>query len=162
MKDVIKEVYTRVSKNKLQSHNYSITTEKALCLNILEIPETNISLLTASVMNGKKKSAILDYKEFAKMMTAIEKALNEVSEKLKFKEYPFFVPISKELNNNWYRRLNCHRLFLIPTEYTFSVVEYLTKDSFISYVREVCGVEEVIMYVNIKDNKLRITRTKKF
>lgn len=157
MKDIFSTVYTSISKVGLRTFNYSKTRGKALCLNILEVPNTTVSLITISLMNNKHKTPSLDMKDFARLMSCIETQLSKTAEYVNCNEFPYFIPVSDKINGDWYRRLNCHRLFIIPTRHMFSAIQYLTTEDFISYL-DACGVSELSLYVDTKTNKLKITR----
>jgi hypothetical protein len=123
----IETLYSSIIENKLSAYNQITTKKLGVCFNIIEIPSkenisVNTAVLTVSVMkNGKRKNA-MESSKFAKLMRIIEKNLEHFAS---CDEPPYFTSLSRKIPNKWYSSLECHRVFLIPVSYVFSVVEHL-------------------------------------
>lgn len=163
MKDLFNNIYDSIVQNDLKAFNHSKSREKALCINIIEVPSTSVSLVTLSAMFNKRKCVTIQEHEYAKMLGRIEDILMNVSEKCGCREFPYFVPLrdNKTINRNWFSRLRCHKLFIVPTVHIFSVIQYLTTDDFVLFLSDKCNVSELAIYVDTSNHTLKITRYNK-
>lgn len=155
--------FKSLKQNKIKCKNYVRTREEALCFNILEIPPTEelpqpeFSILTVSVMYRRKKRAKLADSSFAKVMNTLEETLELIRYKYGIEDTLCLTPVhNTKVNNSWYSLVECHRLFFLPTEMVFSVLEELTSASFLSLLNGV--VSETSFYVNTLSHQLKIVK----
>lgn len=120
-------LYSSMRENKLSAYNHITTKNLGVCFNIIEIPSTegidiDTSVITVSIMKHRKRKNAMELNKFAKFMGTIEETLKQF---YVTSEHPYFRPLSQVLPNKWYYLLDCHRVFLIPTNHVTEVITEL-------------------------------------
>ena len=159
MEDILKQVYSAIKQNEVRAFNHSKTKDEAVCINLIEIPDTEHVVVTVTVLKDRKKKASLDYKSFAKLMTEIDRIFSHIREyESEDDGTVYFKSLHSFVTNSWYNLLGCHRLFLIPKNYIFYVLDLLTEDKLAQTLRSFCGIKELNFYVNTSSHNLKIVR----
>lgn len=116
-----------ITETGLKACNISESKELTLCFNILEIPNEDVSILTLSVLlKGERKNALIPM-DFAKLLSNLERILQKVSEMSPVKDDLLFSSLNNKISSSWYKQLDCHRIFLIPTDSCWLVLERLSE-----------------------------------
>nr|DAP04740.1 MAG TPA: hypothetical protein [Herelleviridae sp.] len=139
--------------NDIHASNKVSTFEQAICVNFLQIPDTNTLAMTLTVMKNKTKKNSLSPTSFAKLMDCIEDGLNQAQNELPewvTMENEHFINLKYDLKTTWYIELCCHRVFFIPQESLFSTIENIFNKDHMDTLKE-SGIEEVSVVVNTDD-----------
>lgn len=160
MKDALLPIYSSIKQNKIRAFNYSKTKGAAVCFNLLEIPDTQCTVVTISMLGNRRKAISLDFVSFAKFMRELENRFGMMRDDHK-SGFPYYVPLVDEVNKSWYNSLECHRLFLVPTNKVFETIAMLTSDNLRQVLGFNCGIEELSIYVNTSTHNLKISRFNK-
>lgn len=113
-----------IRNNKISAKNKSKWSELSLCVNIIEIPETELSVLTVSVLYDGKRRNAMPTMDFAHMMNTIEDIIGYVHDERDYGDMNDYVctTLAKVLDDYWYRVINAHRVFFIPTSRSFEFI----------------------------------------
>ena len=151
--DTIENIYSMIKSLSISSHNQVYHKGLSLSINFIELPEKlpdkeNVILATFTVMKDKRKQNALEPQKFARVMGIIESGFETASNSLDNVYSPlFYESIVGVITPNWYKRLKCHRVFLIYTEDLFIVMENLFKRASISELNQL-GIEEVSVIIS--------------
>ena len=159
MNNKLSDVLTLIKTHKVKTFNYSKTKEEAICINILEVPESIYSVVTVTVLNKRRKRASLNFTLFAKLMTELDYRMSQLREYFDYcTDDCCFVSLNGQIDNSWYRALDCHRLYLIPTSKMFRTLEKFSEDNLEEFLKFGCGIKEVSIYMNTSTHNLKISR----
>lgn len=148
--DLIKDLLNFSQQGKLQVVNISDSSELSLCLNLLSIPKCNAVAVTITVMkDGKKKNALPPW-TFAAVMRVFEKLLKDIDDR-EFQNHGtyhelYFKPVS--LKTEWYKVLNCHRIFFIPELSVSDFISAFLSKGKLNVVKESGNLASVSLVVN--------------
>ena len=70
--------FSIITNNDIHAYNKVNSRDLAICFNFLQIPDTSVVVLTATIMKNKVKKNSLDSRCFARVMSCIENSLNTV------------------------------------------------------------------------------------
>ena len=146
----------RIKSNKLKAYNKVVSKEVSLCFNFLQIPDTDIIVMTMTVMKNQVKKNAMNPTIFSKVLSCIEKDLlesyscydseNEVSTEFSEIEPYCFCATRDKLSNSWYFQLNCHRIFFIPESSLWSTIKYVFNRNSVQTIKGI-GVSEISVFV---------------
>lgn len=153
----VKNWLSIVTNNDLHAYNKVNTRDLAICMNFIQIPDTETVAITITVMKNKVKKNSLPPLSFAKIMSAIEEALETAGEEwydhntvISNNEKEYFVNVKSELDNQWYIQLCCHRVFFIPEDGLWETIKNLFNQDVIGKMKE-NDVDEVSVFINTED-----------
>ena len=129
---------------KLSVINISDTPETSLCINLISIPKSDAVAVTITVMKDQKKKNALPPWVFSKVMGVVERTLRDIDESM-VQSSQFFKPIG--LDTEWYKVLNCHRIFFIPETSVSDFIATFLSRSKLNLVKSQ-GVSEVFLVVD--------------
>lgn len=145
----IKTWFDIISNNEIHACNRVSSRDLSICINFIQIPDTNTIVMTLAVMKNKIKKNSLDPQSFARLMRVVEESLDETYWKCDRKslEEEHLQNVKSQLSNQWYIKLCCHRVFFIPETELFEVVKNLFNQEQVSQIKAI-GIDEVAVYAN--------------
>lgn len=146
----IKNWLSIITNNELHAYNKVNSRDLSICFNFIQIPDTNTVAITVTIMKNKVKKNALDSKSFARVMGLIDEALDSAYYSYKNKaaaEEEHFINVRDQLTDQWYIQLCCHRVFFIPEDSLWGVIENLFHQKSISEMKS-NNLDEVSVYVN--------------
>lgn len=150
----IKDWLKIITNNDLHAYNKVNTRDLAICFNFLQLPDTETVVMTITIMKNKVKKNSLDPKSFARVMSSIESGLEDAYSSQvnqgKELEYEYYQNVKSELSTQWYVQLCCHRVFFIPENGLWTVIENLFNQNSIRTMKE-NDIEEVAVYANTEN-----------
>lgn len=151
--DNIKTWLKIIENNNIHANNKVSTADVAVCINFLQIPDTEVVIVTITMMKNKSKRVALDVVNFAKAMSCMEDALSTVEgwcdENHKYnKYYEYFQKHNElDLSKNWFIQLCCHRVFFVPDFSLWKVIESMFCSPRIKLLKSL-GLYEISVLVN--------------
>ena len=118
--DYIKTWLELAKEGKLVVTNVAASDAVSVCINLLSIPKSDAVAVTISVIKNQKKKNALPPGQFSAVMRIFERTLRDIDAGL-VQASQFFKPVG--LNTEWYKILDCHRIFFIPET---SVAEFIS------------------------------------
>lgn len=152
----IKNWYNAIVNNDLHACNKVSTRDVAACINFIQIPDTETTIVTISVMKNKVKKNCLNPQNFARIMSCVENSLIDSLEDYRHEENTdavdneYFYNLKSELDNSWYARLCCHRIFFIPSKALWVTIKNLFKQRNILIMKQ-NGLSEVSVLTNTEE-----------
>lgn len=147
-KELVK-YWLSTAKETYEVTNYSQTSETALSVNVFSIPNTYVTAVTVTILKNHKKKVALPACDFAKVMRIIEQVLFTLQDTYIDDSDPgrdcYFVPV--DLNLNYWKSLECHRLFFIPPAKTADFYTQLITKQRLTAIKSV-GITEVYLKVH--------------
>lgn len=156
-KDFLDDCYEVIKKNNITSFNLTREQGLALCINFLEIPmeDTSVIAVAVSVMENRKKKARLDAIGFARVCSEIEGLLLSFSSG-NIADVPYWVTLVPYLLDGWYSKLKCHRLFFVPKEHLSQVLMEFTNKTFIANLKSAGNLKEVSFYLKTSTHNVKL------
>ena len=151
MNDQLKLWHSVIQKNTIRADNSTHTDGIIVVINVLELPTTDTSVVTVSLVKDRNKKSALLPNSFMEFMFQVEGCMSKMQEDYKGPTDPMhFVNTSKQLSSLWYIALNCHRVFFIPTEVASKAPQYFMKRGFIEGLKAL-SISKVAVRVNTSD-----------
>lgn len=155
----VDELFRIVKTNHIKSKSIVMSEGKdewAVCINFLNIPDTPITLMTASMMFEGRKLAEFNSTNFRLAMTVIENRLEvsqddyektisvPKSEKLTLEEDfdELFAPTRQWINDDWYVQVKAHRCFFVPQNSVRLILKHMQINGMLEDMYEL-GIKEV-------------------
>ena len=145
--------FSMVSNNDIRAYNKVSSRGLAICLNFIQIPDTDSVVVTFAVMKNRIKKNSLDPQSFARILSIIEEGLMEVywdSDNREGFQDEYFRNLKSDLADKWYIKLACHRVFFIPADSLFEVIKNLFSQDKVSHIKAT-GIEEITVFVNTEN-----------
>lgn len=139
--NTIKQWLELAKKNHLQVTNISDSDELSLCINLLEIVDSNVVAVTVTVMKDGRKANALPPWAFAKVMFTIENLMKN----LNCNDSELCKPVT--LDTKWYQVLKCHRIFFIPETL---VANFIALFLSVNYLNQIKSQELSNVYILAK------------
>lgn len=141
--------FSIITNNDIHAYNKVNSRDLAICFNFLQIPDTSVVVLTATIMKNKVKKNSLDSRCFARVMSCIENSLNMVWQENNtdtsiselYKETKSYLP------TDWYVNLCCHRVFFVEEKFLFEVIKEMFSQENIKTMKD-NDLTEVSVFVN--------------
>lgn len=110
----LSQIKRSIKQGNLKAENTSISSKLTLCFNFLEIPNEPLYIMTLSVLINNHRSNAMVPMDFARTVSSLERILDKVAEQEHITDDILCNSLHGELENTWYKVLDCHRVFLIP------------------------------------------------
>lgn len=117
----LQNIYKSIRDNHVRSINNPTIDDLALSVNLLQIPNDNIVVMTITIMKDFKKKNAIPSLGFARVMKNIEDITDILSESREPDDLLFSTLV--DIPVNWYKSLNCHRVILISED---SVMDFVS------------------------------------
>lgn len=156
--------YISLSKvRNLSAVNSVSTFNPAVCLNFIQVENTEVSLMTVTIMKNKRKCIALNPVSFLLLLNKIEGCLELIDSLYEVNKPPLFSSIYEDTRHDtkWYKLMKCHRAFFIPTVMIFDVLERLSSESFVKFVVMNCEIEELSFRIDTDYNQLLVVKSLK-
>lgn len=130
----------------------------SLCLNFLQIPDTQTVVITVSIVENNKKKIALSPLNFFKIMNLLESSLSECaveyqdSTATEDEKEEYFINLTNFLGDEWYNTLKCHRVFLIPESALFMVINRIFSLDNINEIKQY-DVDRVLAKISTENYK---------
>lgn len=151
------------SKNLVLGEN---DKEWGICFNFLNIPETPITLMTATMMLGGRKLARLTANNFRLAMTKVEDRLAESakeykkstslleSERITNEDFDeLFAPTWTWMDDDWYKQVNSHRCYFVPSNSIRIILKHMIVNEMLEDLYEQ-GIKEISLVIPKHHNRM--------
>ena len=150
--------YNSLLENKVVANNKVKGGGVSLCLNFLQIPDTQTVVITVSIVENNKKKIALSPQNFFKIMNLLESSLSECaveyqdSTATEDEKEEYFINLTNFLGDKWYNTLKCHRVFLIPESALFIVINRIFSLDNINEIKQY-DVDRVLAKISTENYK---------
>lgn len=147
----LEDLYKTLKEHKLQNSRV-IGDSLSLYCELQHIPDTDIVVFTTTISNNREKTIALPPNKFSALMSKIEYTLLDISKlsEISTNDDLYFVDLRGILSVRWYSLFKCHRIFLIPRQDLFKVIEKVFSIKNIRVYKSL-GLKEIELYVEVAD-----------
>lgn len=152
MSDQLKLWYSVIQKHSIHADNSVRIDGIVVVINVLELPGTDTSVVTLSLVKDRNKKSALQPHNFMKFMFQVESCMSRMRKGYDGPTDPMhFVNTSKQLSSSWFIALKCHRVFFIPTKMSQSASYYFMRKDFIKFTNSI-SISKVVVRTNTSDS----------
>ena len=135
----IKDWLILAKQHNLRVTNEASTDDLSLCINLLSIPTANTVAVTVTFLKNQRKKNAAPPWSFAKVMGVLENIMREIDDEGDTLT-DRFQPV--DLSLQWYRTLDCHRIFFITETSLPSFISTLLRQNRLNLIK-IQGVTEI-------------------
>lgn len=144
----LQKCYKVISSERVHATNTThIEKGMSVCVNFIQLPypEEATTLMTVTAMKNGRKLNCIPPMSFAKVMSCIEESLESFDD-----YFPYNVPLVQSLQDDWYIRIGCHRVFLVRTPDIFKTLSTVFSSDNVHAIKdeEICGIRVIINSLN--------------
>lgn len=150
MRITVETWYKYLKYNGVKAYNRVLTDEVALCINFIQIPATEVAVMTVTVMKNHSKRNALNPVSFAKVMTVLEGALEEAMPSNCSHPELLYCNVVPFIPNKWYAQLETHRVFFILAHDVFNVMKHLFTQQNVTQIQR-NGISGITAFVETED-----------
>ena len=165
----VDELFELIRTNHIKAKNIVLNEgrgEWGICFNFLNIPETPITLMTATIMKSGRKLAGLPTDNFKLAMMKVEDRLAESdkeyakstsflkSERVTAKVFDeWFVPTWTWMDDDWYKQVKVHRCYFVPQNSIRIILKHMIVNEMLEDMNEQ-GIKEISLRIPKHRNQM--------